>query len=229
MNNLKQTAVASLVGALVGLVVLLVGSVLVGNNQSADLGAPITANSVTRFPNSGLAARFLYITSGAMPTTAQTDGSAYFGGNVTATGTVRISPLTLVNQSGSIPLVVDSVVTSTQSLTSSQVCNNSMINMGFGSATGTLTLGGPASSTCLSTLGDTHTFLLRNASSSGGFLLANGASSSISTLSLSSLTTSSLGFATSTVSAQQIAKVTGTLISSSSQNWVMWLVEVFSK
>jgi hypothetical protein len=74
MNNTAKIVLAFVLG----IALTFVGLTLVGNQSAASLGAGITANTITRYPNSGIAARFLRVST-VMPTSTQTDGSFQLG------------------------------------------------------------------------------------------------------------------------------------------------------
>lgn len=92
MNQTLKTILAVVLGIVIGSI----GYALVGNNQSGQFGAPIGVSSITRYPNSGLAARFMYIGT-TMPTTAQTDGSLISTGAATLSGTNTLSGATTLS------------------------------------------------------------------------------------------------------------------------------------
>lgn len=154
-------------------------------------------------------------------------------GNLVASGTNRMASLSIIDGDGSIPLIVGTAggPSSTRTLAMTEICDNPFMNVGFDTATGTLTLPTAATmvlstSTCLRTTGDTlGVITLRNASTTGSWTLAPGASSSLGRLN----TTSTLGIqlATSTVAAQGFGRLGGTLISSSSVPWLLWSWLVF--
>lgn len=81
MNLTKQIIISSIVAGLTAAVVLLIGSIFVGGNQSADsFGA---SGGITRYPNGGVVARFLKVSTSTAQTVG-TDGTLTIGPSGTA-------------------------------------------------------------------------------------------------------------------------------------------------
>jgi len=104
---------------------------------------------------------------------------------------------------------------STVTLTAAQVCENTLINQGFTTATGTVTLPTVASlivpGNCFSREGDVVEFAIRNASSTSRMIFAVGASSTLNFV----------GTATSTLQ-ERFMNFKGVRNTSSSQIWIDW-------
>ena len=186
MNNSKLIILAALVAGLVAGAVSLIGLSLVGNQlaDSQNLGAATTAG-ITRYPNSGLAARFLNIGQSVGTSTALADGAIRTDGSITvSSGTVYASLVVIRDRNKSVPVIQDTAVTSTIWSTSGQLCQNPRAGFGFRTSTGTLFL---ASSTdvfvdCFGSVEGKLAFpiTLFNASGTGNFVvlpIANGSSS----------------------------------------------------
>lgn len=78
MKNTLKIALAFVAGA----VLTFVGLMLVGNQSAQTFGAAL---GITRYPNSGIAARFIAISTTAGTATAGTDGSLSVGGGSSIT------------------------------------------------------------------------------------------------------------------------------------------------
>lgn len=135
-NNLKTVIVAALVASLITVGVLVIGTKLVGN-QSADgqsleqmLGAAV---GITRFPNSGIAARCLNITTSAGTATACTDGT------VTLTGVNTVTGAFVVDAIGS-SVNIQTAGTATTTVTAAEICDNTLIEWAPRAAVSTATL-----------------------------------------------------------------------------------------
>lgn len=129
MNQTLKTALAVVLGIVIGSI----GYALVGNNQSGQFGAPIGVSSITRYPNSGLAARFMYIGT-TMPTTAQTDGSFTSTGAATLSGTNTLSGATTL--SGSTTLSATTTATGFAQVSNPLGSASSTLYIGSSSGTG---------------------------------------------------------------------------------------------
>lgn len=80
---MKQNLLTALVAALVASLVATLALLLVGNQSAESLGAQL---GITRYPNSGIAARFLTISTTAGTATAGADGSFTVSGVTTLNG-----------------------------------------------------------------------------------------------------------------------------------------------
>lgn len=98
MNNFKQVLVTAAVAAAVSALVFLVGFRLVGNQSVDSLGAV----GLTRFPNSGIAARALQITTTPGTVTSFTDGTLSVTGVVTLSSSNATGTLSLSNNGGAL-------------------------------------------------------------------------------------------------------------------------------
>lgn len=149
-------------------------------------------------------------------------------GNVVVTSSARFGTLVVKDSDGSVTTLTDSATTSTQTLSVSHQCGETIPNVNFTTATGTLTFattsGMIAPSGCLPSVGDKIEFMVRNGSSSGAFFFNAPASSSIA-VTVSSSTAPGF-FGTSTVSYGGIARVTAVHITSST-DWIVYLVNIF--
>lgn len=76
MSNIK-TIVVAIITSVVVLGVAIVGARLVGNQSADVLGA---SGGITRYPNGGIAARYLKVTTSANTASAGTDGTFSIGG-----------------------------------------------------------------------------------------------------------------------------------------------------
>lgn len=224
---MKQHLLSAAVAALVASVVVFIGSGLVGNQSvpTTDFGA----SGFNRFPNSGVVAKFLNIT--ATPgtvTSAGTDGSITASGGITVSaGDVRLSGN--VVQSDKDGTIVSINSTATTTLTSAHVCDNTYINVSFSNTSGIATFPDAADliSDCLTTVGDTLSFKVRDSSatSTNKVAFAAGASSTISRPQTTS-TIQGDNLATTTITSLGIANIEATLITSSTP-WVVWQIESF--
>lgn len=139
--------------AVTAVVVVLVGLKLVGNQSAESFGAAI---GITRYPNSGIAARFLNITATAGTATAGTDGSFIASGE---------NRLNTPRNTGGVTVLASSSV---RTLTAAEVCDSAVIVRGdwAGIASSTAEVVLPSAGTlfadCLTANGDSFTFLFRN-------------------------------------------------------------------
>ena len=84
---MKHTIITAICAAFVAAVVVFTGLTLVGNQSVGETVQQFgAALGITRYPNSGLAARYLKITTTAGTATAGTDGSFSIGGGTEITG-----------------------------------------------------------------------------------------------------------------------------------------------
>ena len=128
-------------------------------NKSAD---SLGALGITRMPNSGMAMRYLTISTTAGTASAGTDGALSVGGTASITGETRAP----VVETGSITTLT---ATSTATvLTAAQVCDSNVIQWDTYGVSSTLTF--PAATTtvadCLTTNGDSITLLFDNITTS---------------------------------------------------------------
>lgn len=209
MNNLKQILVSALVAGLVAGLVSVIGVKLVGNQlaDSQNLGA----SGQNRYPNSGIAAKFLEITDSPATSTPLTDG------DLLVRGDARFNSAVWRDKNGSILTLADDgsrgTATSVIPLRSGDLCENPRIHIEFRTTTGTLRLASSSAmvADCLPSAGDKFLapITIHNASGTGNFVLVAGVSSSI----ITPFTTSSVGSSGVT---GEIARATSSLVASSS-------------
>lgn len=177
MKLITKLALAFVAGA----IVVVVGFVLVGNQSGEVFGATV---GVTRYPNSGIVARCLNITTSAGTATACTDGSATFTGATSITGASTVTGSFTIDAIGSGVLIASgtTATNSTTSLTAANICDNNIIQWTptVANASATLPDGVPLQADCLDTQGSYRDILFENTGGVGSTtLFAVGASTTI--------------------------------------------------
>lgn len=152
---------------------------------------------------------------------------------IAASGTTYLSNPVVRDRNNAIPTIVDGAVTSTRSLTGAEICQNSILNVDFVTATGTLTLASSSDvvAQCLSIAGDKLAFpiTISNVDGSGTFNLAAGVSSSLDTAFTASGTTAFGLRATSSIIASSSAHLWVEFMGASSTggNWIRYRLDSY--
>src|SRR3990167_4691262 len=170
MENIKNVIITALISALISSLVF-VGFSLVGN-QSAESQDILGALGITRFPNSGIATRYLNLSSGVATSSPQGDG------------TLTVSSRTQLDRvafGGTSATVIASAATVT--VTAAQVCDSSIIEWPAGQANASSTFPAAADliANCLPSQGEYKDLLWRNtgAMAVSSTIFVAGASTSI--------------------------------------------------
>lgn len=213
------------VGTLVGVVaiVAVVGGLLVGASVGGALSGQ-NAGGTRNYDNPV----FTYGARAGLTETQIIDANARWVGRVsssqafaltgsfTSAGDNRLASFVRTDANGALPNIVISTTSPNMAiLTAAQECDNPVIDVANGvSATGTILLASTTAMTadCLTTVGDTLEFRLWNASTTGFLGLSVGGSSTLVT---------SIN-ATSSLDAREITDVSVTLVTSSSQPWLIY-------
>lgn len=176
MNILKILAISAVISAVVAFGV---GSWLVSNQPE-----PIDqfgASGITRFPNSGIAAKWLKIIGSPSTATSGEDG-------LFQAGTSSIShqlKLDRVNFGGLLSVSGTSAVNTTSSITAANICDNGILEWaptagtGMSNASATLPAGDALQSDCLQSVGDWREVVFRNTAATSTVIFIEGASTSL--------------------------------------------------
>lgn len=210
---MKQNIISTIVNVVITLAVVFTIGIFSANKTPANV-----AGTVENFP--------VWFTNGISLGSSQqisisSAGAISSSGSLSTTGQVRLggNPVS-IDKDGTI---VSVNATATTTLTSAQICDNPYFNISFTNTNGIVTTPTAANmiaGTCLTSIGDTINFKIRNSSatSTNFFQIVAGASSSVSKIAATGATSSVLNLG--------IANVSASLITSSTP-WVVWSVTPF--
>ncbi len=168
--KIKNYVFIFIVAFVAALLAFVIGSRLVGN-QSA-----LGATGQNRYPNSGIAAKFLAALFSPATSTVPTDGS------LTVDGPTNITDLVYGDLNGALPAVsVASAHNTSGTLTAAQVCDNSVLDITFASSAVVVAANMKvpsaanvfADTDCLTAIGDTRDIVLYNSGATSSFVLDN--------------------------------------------------------